>query len=58
MAVGDDYLSAEARAECEHVITEIDDVKPENAADTYLFLKANYGVDLSLTDDNETLNIN
>jgi hypothetical protein len=40
------------------VITEIDDVKPENAADTYLFLKANYGVDLSLTDDNETLNIN
>ena len=58
MAVRDDYLSAGVRAECERVITAIDYVKPENAADTYLFLKANYGVDLSLTDDNETLNIN
>ncbi len=56
MSVGDDYLSAEVRAECERVIPAIEDVKPENAADTYLFLKANYGLDLSLTDDNEFSN--
>ena len=55
MAVGDDFLSAEVRAECERVIPAIEDVKPENAADTYLFLKANYGVDFSSTDD-EMLN--
>ena len=44
MAVGDDFLSPEVHAECERAIPAIEDVKPENAVDTYLFLKANYGV--------------
>jgi hypothetical protein len=55
MAVGDDFLSAEVRAECERIIPAVEDVKPEDAAETYLFLRANYGVHLSLTDD-EMLN--
>ena len=56
MTIGDDFLSAEVHSECERIIPAIQDVTPENAADTDLCLKANYGVDLSLTDDNEFSN--
>ena len=40
LTVGDDYLLPAVRAECEHVIPDTDGVKPCNAADTFLFLKA------------------
>ena len=42
MTVGEDFLSPHVRAECERIIPDIDGVKPMDAADTYLFLKANY----------------
>ncbi|KAK3712321.1 hypothetical protein QZH41_017256 [Actinostola sp. cb2023] len=42
MSVGDDYLTPAVRAECERIIPEIDDVKPNDAATTYLFLKTHY----------------
>ncbi len=42
LTVEDDYLLPAVRAECERVIPDIDGVKPCNAADTFLFLKAHY----------------
>ena len=42
MTVGEDFLSPHVREECERIISDIDGVKPMDAADTYLFLKANY----------------
>ncbi|XP_028394391.1 uncharacterized protein LOC114518567 [Dendronephthya gigantea] len=42
MDVGDDFLSHSVRRECERVIPNIENVKAIDAADTYLFLKANY----------------
>ena len=42
LTVGDDYLLPAVRAECERIISDIDGVKPCNAADTFLFLKAHY----------------
>lgn len=53
ITVGDDYLPADVRAECKRIIHEVHEVKPEDASDTYLFLKAHYGVNLSSsqTDD-------
>ena len=43
MDVGEDFLDADVRRECEQIIPEIDQVKPADAADTYLFLKHHYG---------------
>ena len=43
MAIGDDYLPQNVRNECEGIIPHIQDVKPVDAADAYLFLKAHYG---------------
>ena len=42
LTVEDDYLLPAVRAECECVIPDIDGVKPCNAVDTFLFLKAHY----------------
>lgn len=42
MTVGEDFLSPNVRAECERIIPDIDGVKPMDAADAYLFLKAHY----------------
>lgn len=42
MSVGDDYLPKSVREECERVVPNIDGIKPAEAADAYLFLKANY----------------
>ena len=42
MTVGDDFLTPAVRAECERVIPEIEDVKPSDAATTFLFLKTYY----------------
>ena len=42
MTVGNDYLPCNVRRECERVIPNVGSVKPIDAADTYLFLKANY----------------
>jgi hypothetical protein len=42
MSVGDDYLTPPVRAECERIIPEIDDVKPNDAVTTYLFLRTHY----------------
>ena len=41
MSVGDDYLSPAVR-ECKRVIPAINDVKPSDAARTYIFLKMHY----------------
>lgn len=43
MDVGEDFLDADVRRECERIIPDIDQVKPADAADTYLFLKHHYG---------------
>ena len=40
MDVGEDFLDADVRRECERIVPEIDQVEP---ADTYLFLKHHYG---------------
>lgn len=40
--VGDDFLSYDVRRECERVIPSVENVEAIDAADTYLFLKANY----------------
>ena len=42
LTVGDDYLLPAVRTECERIIPNIDGVKPCDAADTFLFLKAHY----------------
>jgi hypothetical protein len=42
MSVGDDYLTHAVREECERIIPAINDVKPNDAATGYLFLKAHY----------------
>jgi hypothetical protein len=42
MQVGNDFLPCNVRRECERVIPNIVNVKAVDAADTYLFLKANY----------------
>ena len=42
MTVGDDFLSCDVRRECERVIPSVENVEAIDAADTYLFLKANY----------------
>jgi len=39
---GNDFLPPETREQCERIIPEVDNVKPRDAADTYLFLKAHY----------------
>ncbi len=40
--VGHDYLDLELRAHFERILPQIGDIKPEEAADAYLFLKAHY----------------
>ena len=40
MTVGDDFLTATVRTECERIIQGVDGIKPTDAADTFLFLKA------------------
>ena len=42
MTVGDDFLACDVRGECERVIPSEENVEAIDAADTYLFLKANY----------------
>jgi hypothetical protein len=42
MAYGDDYLEPNVRANCERIIPEIETVLPNDAADSFLFLKAHY----------------
>ena len=42
MTVGDDFLTPAVRAERERVIPEIEDVKPSDAATTFLFVKTYY----------------
>lgn len=42
MAVGDNFLPCNVRRECERVIPNVENVEAIDAADTYLFLKANY----------------
>ena len=42
LTVGEDYLLPAVRAECERVIPDVDGVKPCDAVDTFLFLKAHY----------------
>ena len=40
--VGEDFIHPEVCRECERIIPEIDQVKPCDAADTYIFLKHHY----------------
>lgn len=41
-SVGDDYLPSSVREKCERIVPNIDGVKPAEAADAYLFLKAQF----------------
>ena len=41
-AFGEDFLPAAVRTECERIITDVDGIKPTDAANTFLFLKAHY----------------
>ena len=50
MAYEEDYLPRNVREECERVIPHIDDVKPVDAADAFLFLKMHYVPNQSLSD--------
>ena len=45
MSFGNDYLSQVVRQECERVIPQLDDVKPQDAATTFIFLKSHYNND-------------
>ena len=56
MTVGDDFLSPDVRTECERVIPKIEDVKPNDAAITYIFLKTHY-IEPSSQSSNSTWNI-
>ena len=47
MIVGEDFLPAAVRTESERIIPDVDDIKPKDAADTFLFLKANYNQEQS-----------
>ena len=40
MAFGNDYLDPATRVDCERIIPDFDTVKPSDAKETYLFLKA------------------
>jgi hypothetical protein len=42
MSYGDDYLEPNLRANCERIIPEVEAVLPNDAADSFLFLKAHY----------------
>ena len=42
MSYGDDYLEPNLRANCERIIPEVETVLPNDAADSFLFLKAHY----------------
>ena len=42
MTSGEDFLPTTVRTECERIIPEVDGIKPTDAADTFLFLKAHY----------------
>ena len=42
MTFGEDFLPAVVRTECEGIIPDVDGIKPTDAADTLLFLKAHY----------------
>lgn len=42
MTFGEDFLPAAVRTECERIIPDVDGIKPIDAADTFLFLKAHY----------------
>ena len=40
--VGHDFLPADVRYECERIIPRVDDIKPQDAATAFLFLKQHY----------------
>ena len=40
MNFGNDYLPEVVRHECERVVPELDNVKPQDAATTFIFLKS------------------
>ena len=42
MAYGDDYLEPDVGENCERIIPEMETVRPNDAADSFLFLKAHY----------------
>ncbi len=44
MTYGNDYLPQNIREECERIIPDIDSVRPQDAAEIYMFLKANFNI--------------
>ena len=42
MTFGEDFLPAAVRTKCERIITDVDGIKPTDAAHTFLFLMAHY----------------
>ena len=47
MIFGEDFLPAAVRTECERIITDVDGIKPTDAAHTFLFLIAHYNQERS-----------
>ena len=42
MEISNDFISQAVRDECERVVPKIEDVKPKDAALTYIFLKTHF----------------
>lgn len=51
MTVGEDFLPAAVRTECERIIPDVDGIRPTDTTDTFLFLKANYNQEQSTQQD-------
>eukprot|EP00794_Sanderia_malayensis_P013066 gene13066-14411_t len=45
MTFGNDYLPQNITEKCERIIPDIDSVHPQDAAETYMFLKANFNIE-------------
>jgi hypothetical protein len=51
MTEGETFLAAVIQRECERVVPEVNDIRPQDAAETYIFLKTHF------VNPTETVNI-
>ena len=42
LAEGCDFITLDVRAECERIIPEVNKIRPQDAAESYMFLKAHF----------------
>ena len=42
--VPEDFLPPDVRAECERIMPDREDIKPEDCRDAYMYLKSNYPI--------------